>query len=102
MITSWPAFTETMYLLGRGGWPAQQALWRLVQRGDLEIAAMDNDDVNRAAALMHSYADRPMDLADATLVTLAERRGLRRIFTLDSDFQAYRLRNRRHLEILPR
>lgn len=102
MLTTWPAFTEAIYLLGRGGgWPAQDALWRLVRRGDVEIAALAAADLTRAATLMRSYADRPMDLADATLVALAERRGLRRIFTLDRDFHIYRLRNRRHLEIVP-
>lgn len=101
MVTTWPAFTEAMYLLGRGGWPAQQALWRLVQRGDLEIADLEDADIQRTADLMRTYADRPMDLADASLVVVAERRDLRRIFTLDSDFHIYRLRNRRRLSTLP-
>jgi predicted nucleic acid-binding protein len=42
-----------------------------------------------------------MDLADATLVALAEARGYRRIFTLDSHFRACRLGNRRALTIVP-
>lgn len=37
-------------------------------------------------SLMEKYRDTPMDLADASLVALAETRGLKRIFTLDSDF----------------
>jgi predicted nucleic acid-binding protein len=40
----------------------------------------------RAAELMERYADRPMDLAAATLVALAEDSGESRIFTLDGDF----------------
>lgn len=50
---------------------------------------------------MAKYADRPMDLADATLVALAEERGERRIFTLDSDFRIYRIHGRTHFEIIP-
>ncbi len=42
-----------------------------------------------------------MDLADATLVALAEERGYRKIFTLDSDFQIYRLHGRQRFEIVP-
>jgi predicted nucleic acid-binding protein len=42
-----------------------------------------------------------MDLADATLVALAEARDLDRIFTLDRDFRAYRLGGRRALTIVP-
>jgi uncharacterized protein len=33
LLTTWPAFTEAIYLLGSaGGWKAQEALWRLVLR----------------------------------------------------------------------
>ncbi len=42
-----------------------------------------------------------MDLADATLVALAEERGDRRIFTLDTDFHIYRLRGRQRFETVP-
>jgi predicted nucleic acid-binding protein len=41
-----------------------------------------------------------MDLADATLVALAEERQLTRIFTLDADFRAYRA-GRRRFELVP-
>ena len=50
---------------------------------------------------MAKYADLPMDLADATLVALAEERGQRRIFTLDSDFRVYRINGRGRFETLP-
>jgi predicted nucleic acid-binding protein len=50
---------------------------------------------------MDQYADRPMDLADATLVALAEERGDRRIFTLDVDFHIYRFRGRQRFETVP-
>jgi predicted nucleic acid-binding protein len=102
LLTTWPAFTEAMYLVGRaGGWPAQQALWRLVAREDLIVAPLATETVERAAALMEKYADRPMDLADATLVALAEERGLHRIFTLDDDFAIYRLNGSRRFDRLP-
>ena len=102
LLTTWPAFTEAMYLLGAAaGWPAQDALWRLVRRGDLELADLDDDQVRRCGALMEQYSDRPMDLADASLVALAEARDLRRIFTLDRDFHVYRLHGRRAFEVLP-
>jgi len=102
LLTTWPAFTEAMYLIGRaGGWTGQKALWRLTLREDLLVAELSSNAVERTAALMESYADRPMDLADATLVALAEERGLRRIFTLDADFHVYRMKGRRHFEVAP-
>ena len=104
MLTTWPAFTEAMYLLGEaGGWKAQSALWLLEEKGDVEIAEQSPEDRRRMDALMEKYHDRPMDLADASLVALAERRGLRDVFTLDhADFQTYRLHRRQTFRIWPR
>lgn len=103
LLSTWPAFTEAMYLLGRaGGWIGQRALWQLVLRGDLALASPSRHATERAATLMEIYADRPMDLADASLVALAEERRISRIFTLDADFHIYRLEGRRRLEVIPR
>ena len=102
LITTWPAFTEAMYLLGRaGGIRGQQALWRLVHTDRLVVADLSPATVVRSAHLMEQYADRPLDLADATLVAYAEEHGHRTIFTLDSDFRVYRLRGRRRFETVP-
>lgn len=102
LITTWPAFTEAMYLLGRaGGSVGQQALWKLVLSKRLELVELSRGALQRAALLMDKYADLPMDLADATLVAVAEERGDRRIFTLDSDFQIYRIQGRTRFEIIP-
>jgi len=51
---------------------------------------------------MSKYADRPMDLADAALIRVAEREGIRRIFTVDrDDFSVYRLHGRARPTIIP-
>jgi len=101
MLTTWPAFTEAMYLLGdAGGWRAQDALWDLVEQGHVEIAAPTES--RRMRALMDKYQDQPMDLADASLVALAEERHLRDIFTLDRvDFQTYRIRKNQTFHLWP-
>jgi len=102
LLTTWPALTEAMYLVGRrGGWTAQRALWRLVDEEDLEIVEQPARAIKRIAKLMERYADRPMDLSDATLVALAEERDEKRIFTLDADFGIYRIHGRSRFELLP-
>ncbi|MGI8553428.1 MAG: type II toxin-antitoxin system VapC family toxin [Dehalococcoidia bacterium] len=101
MVTTWPVFTEAMYLLGRGGWHAQDLLWQLPRRGDLVFGALDGPWLARVYALMEQYKDVPMDLADATLLALAEQRGLQRVFTLDSDFQMYRVRGWLRFDVIP-
>jgi predicted nucleic acid-binding protein len=89
-------------LLGdAGGWTAQRALWQMVERKALQLVDLAPDEVQRARVLMEKYQDVPMDLADATLVATAEARRVRRIFTLDSDFQIYRLRGRISFELVP-
>jgi predicted nucleic acid-binding protein len=89
-------------LLGdAGGWTAQRALWQMVERKALQVVDLAPDEVERARVLMDKYQDVPMDLADATLVATAEARRMRRIFTLDPDFQIYRLRGRISFELVP-
>ena len=102
LVTTWPAFTEAMYLLeSAGGIQAQRALWRLVQTDRLVIADLSSSAVERSSRLMDKYADLPMDFADATLVALAEEEGHRTVFTLDSDFGVYRIRGRLPFRIIP-
>ena len=102
MLITWPVFTESMYLLGdAGGWKAQKALWTLLSRRDVEVIELATESVERSRFLMEKYSDTPMSLADATLVAVAEQLELKRIFTLDSDFDVYRSRGRQRFEIIP-
>lgn len=50
---------------------------------------------------MSKYRDVPMDLADASLVAVAEERRLTTVFTLDRDFRVHRLFGRRPFVIVP-
>ena len=102
LVTTWPAFTEAMYLLARvGGTHAQRALWRLVQTDRLVVADLSASAAERSSHLMDKYADLPMDLADATLVARAEEEGHRTVFTLDFDFAGYRIRGRLPFRTIP-
>jgi predicted nucleic acid-binding protein len=91
-----------MYLLGEGGgYPYQAELWRLRTTGRLVLHDLTAAEINRMAALMEKYRDTPMDLADASLVVVAESRSLHRVFTLDSHFRIYRLADGSVLELVP-
>lgn len=70
-------------------------------RGALTILPVEKLDILRLRALMRKYRDLPMDLADATLVHVAEREGIQQVFTLDRrHFGAYRI-GRRSFAIIP-
>lgn len=89
-------------LLGtRLGWHAQDALWRIVDAGDLLIHNITDAERTRMRVLMKQHRNMPMDLADASLVAVAESLDKRRIFTLDSDFHVYRAHNKEPFDILP-
>ena len=102
LLTTWPCWTEAMYLLHRaGGYPAQATLWRWRAGGQVRLHELIEAEVDRMAVLMAKYRDRPMDLADASLVVVAERLGFRHVFTVDGDFHIYRLADGSALESVP-
>lgn len=102
LLTTWPCFTEAMYLLGEvGGYRYQAELWKLISTQKLLLHNLTLVEVERMMELMEKYQDTPMDLADASLVAIAESLSLSQIFTLDSDFRFYRLADGSVLEIIP-
>jgi predicted nucleic acid-binding protein len=65
--------TETCHLLlQRRGAQAQQRFLQGYTRGAFEIFDAGTEQLPRILQLMDKYADLPMDLADASLVILAE------------------------------
>ena len=68
----------------------------------LDFLPLDAADLAAIAAIMHRYRDAGLQLADAALVHLAEREGIRTVFTLDRrDFSIVRLKRNRALKLLP-
>jgi predicted nucleic acid-binding protein len=101
LVSVWPVLVEAMYLLSFS-WRAQKALWEIFETGTVQLLALDNGDISQMKNLMEKYHDLPMDLADAALVRVAEREGLRRILTLDQkDFNVYRLPRKGRFTLLP-
>jgi uncharacterized protein len=101
LTTTWSCLTEAMYLaLHRGGWQMQKQLGQLFLDKLLTIHEIQESDYSRLLTLMEQYQDRPMDLADATLVLAAEKTGHRHILTLDSDFLFYRIGDRDSFNVI--
>ena len=71
-------------------------------RGGLEISSLDFGMRARCRELMGKYKDLPMDLADGTLVAIAESNNIQQVFTLDhKDFSVYRAKNRKSFKLIP-
>jgi len=85
----------------RGGWRLLRS-GQIESSGQIEISPIAGPDLPALERLMSRYADRPMDFADATLVHVAEREGLKTILTLDhAGFATYRIGRNAKFRILP-
>jgi predicted nucleic acid-binding protein len=101
LITTWPVLTECFYLLSFSC-EVQDNLWLFIQRGGFEIYPLEKGFLIRCRELMKQYRDLPMDLADATLVALADLLRVSKIFTLDhKDFSIYRFKQKRRFTLIP-
>lgn len=96
LITTWPVLTETCHLLlTRLGSRSVELFVASGARGAFDVFSLETSHFDRIAALMVQYRDLPMDLADASLVLLAENLGSGRILSTDArDFRTYRWKNR--------
>ena len=102
LVTTWPVLTETCHLLAtRLGHVALERFVTAGGGGAFELFQLERAHLSRAATLMKKYRDLPMDLADASLVILAEELGSGRILSTDvRDFRTYRLKNHKPFQNL--
>ncbi|MDA8098081.1 MAG: PIN domain-containing protein [Nitrospiraceae bacterium] len=99
-LTTWPVLTEAFYLLG--GWDrGQSKLWDFVLSGGVRVGEIPEELHSRIHELMKKYSDNPMDVADASLVAIAEHHKIKKIFTLDRrDFSRYRPKHCARFEVI--
>ena len=89
LTTSWPVLTEVNHMLDYNI-NAQLDFLKWVDLGALKIEDVKPTDIKRIMSLLKKYSDTPMDLADASLIIISERLGLKEIITIDSDYYIYR------------
>ncbi len=98
LLTTWAVLTEFAHLC-----PSLEAtlpFYRWIERGGLELLPLGRDELVAAIDWIERYADRPMDLADASLVVAALKTGCTTVWTLDrADFETYRLPGRKHFRL---
>ena len=104
IVTTWPVMTETCHLLvARISEQSARSFVESASKGAFELFELSHEHLPRICELMQRYAQLPMDLADASLVILAEHLGSGRILSTDRrDFGAYRWKNRRPFQNLLR
>lgn len=93
---------ELDYLIAdRVGYAARAALLEEVERGAYALEPMSARDITSAHEVIDDYADLGISLADASIVVLSQRHGVRDVLTLDQrHFRALRSESK-HFRLLP-
>jgi predicted nucleic acid-binding protein len=101
LLTCWPVITEAAWLL-RAYPHAIQKLLSSFQGCPFQIIPLDETDLPGIAAVLAKYEELRIQLADASLVHLANREGIEIMFTLDRrDFGVLRLARGKKLRLIP-
>jgi predicted nucleic acid-binding protein len=96
LATVAPVIVETCFFLSSA---EKIELLDWTRRGGIAVFETPVETYPEIAAIIARYADRDIDLADATLIWLANASGERRVLTVDErDFSAYRLKQGRRFE----
>lgn len=92
LSTTVPVLTEAFHILEPHSIGSDRLRDFVAQKG-MSVWNFNRSSLLRAFELMEVYADRPMDLADASIVVAAEELKTCKVFTIDrNDFQTYRVR----------
>jgi len=94
---------ELAYLVGRNASVATVvAFLQGLSASRFRLVALTDQDVIRVAEILDEYADSRIDFVDASVMAIAERYGIKKIFTLDQrDFRLFRPKHCNSFEILP-
>jgi len=94
-ITTWPVLTEVSHILTyKGSEEAIRPLLQMYENGGFDLFNISTIHIPKMIQLLEKYQNLPMDLADASLVILAEELGHGDIVSTDRrDFEAYRWKN---------
>ena len=96
-ITTNAVITEVTYMLNFSI-EAQIYFFEWIMKEGVLLQEIQQNDIARIVELTKKYRDRPMDYADATLVVAAEKTGIKKIISIDSDFDIYRLPKKVRIE----
>lgn len=89
-ITTIAVITEVAHMLDFNV-NAQILFLEWIMNEGVIIQEIRQNNFARIIEMTKKYSDQPMDFADASLVIAAEMTGIKKIISIDSDFDIYRL-----------
>ena len=99
LITSWAVITEVSHMLDFN-LQAQIDFLKWCEVGGIEVYDITQDEISNIRVMMEKYIDIPMDLADGTLMYIANKENIKNIVSIDSDFDIYRTLKKQSLNNL--
>lgn len=99
LITSWAVITEVSHMLDFN-LQVQIDFLKWCELGGIEVYTISQDEISNIRVMMEKYSDIPMDLADATLMYIANKENIKNIVSIDSDFDIYRTLKKQSLNNL--
>jgi predicted nucleic acid-binding protein len=101
-VTAEACLSETLFLLESAGKKAAEALMAWIDRGLLQVRGLMETDSAAVSEVLFFYADRWVDLADASLVVLSDRHPRLPVVSVDvNDFTVYFRQRRARRLLLP-
>ena len=99
LITSWAVITEVSHMLDFN-LQVQIDFLKWCEVGGIEVYDISQTEISSIRIMMEKYIDVPMDLADATLMYIANKENIKNIVSIDSDFDIYRTLKKQSLNNL--
>lgn len=99
LLTTWPVITEVAHLLSFNI-NVQIDFLEWLKREAVTIINLENEHLDRIIQLSKKYSDVPMDLADSSLIIIAELTGINDIISIDADYYIYRTKSKKYLNNL--
>lgn len=89
LITTWAVITEVTHMLSFN-LNVQIDFLKWIHLGGLEVVEITQENLKEIIDYMQKYTNVPMDLADGSLLVLAQNRRIKDIVSIDSDYDIYR------------
>jgi len=101
LIASWSVITEVSHMLSFN-LQVQIDFLKWIELGGITLYEISQNDILNIRVMMEKYIDIPMDLADASLMYIANKENIKDIISIDSDFDIYRTLKKQNLNNLLR
>ena len=96
LLTTWAVMTEVSHMLAFN-LKVQINFLKWVELGGVKLIDLDQKDLQKLIKYMEKYLDVPVDLADGSLMIVAENHHIKEILSIDTDYDIYRTLKKKSL-----